>query len=173
MRKSLVFAILAVVASLTSCSSVKVVSTKNPEPTKTQNAKVITIHQPKSTLLKNTGTKEVTSFTLSDVDSKTLTSEETKQLDALAKEIKAMGECQVSVVGHSDNIGTSEANEAVSLKRARLVGDYLKRKGVTNITTSGESYNHPVAGNDTAAGRAKNRRVEIFVSTIGKYNPYK
>lgn len=71
------------------------------------------------------------------------------------------------------NTGTSEVNEAVSVKRARLVSDYLKKKGVGNITTSGESYNHPIAGNETAAGRAKNRRVEIFVSTIGKYNPYK
>ena len=84
-----------------------------------------------------------------------------------------MGDCQVSVIGHTDNIGSSEVNEAVSVARARLVGDYLKKEGVTNITTSGESYNHPVAGNDTAAGRAKNRRVEIYVSTIGKYNPYK
>ena len=110
---------------------------------------------------------------LPDVDSKSLSRDETKQLDALAREIKALGSCQVTVIGHADNIGTSEVNEAVSKNRAQLVANYLKGKGVTNITTSGESYNHPVASNDTAAGRAKNRRVEIYVSTIGKYNPYK
>ena len=107
------------------------------------------------------------------MDSKELSRDETKQLDALAKEIKGIGTCQVTVIGHADNTGTSEVNEAVSVNRARLVADYLRKKGVTNITTSGESYNHPVAGNDTASGRAKNRRVEVYVSTAGKYNPYK
>lgn len=169
MRKSFVFAILVVAALLASCGSSKEASTKNPEPTKTE----VTTHKPKTDLLRDTNTNGVWSFTLADIDSKTLTKVETKQLDALAKEIKAMGDCQVSVIGHTDNIGSSEVNEAVSVARACLVGDYLKKKGVTNITTSGESYNHPVAGNDTASGRAKNRRVEIFVSTIGKYNPYK
>lgn len=177
MRKSFVLAILAVATMLASCDSIKqIVSIQNPEPTKTQNTRVVTINRPTTattTLLKSTGTNGVVSFTFFDIDSKKLTREETRQLDELAKEIKAMGKCQVSVIGHSDNIGSSDVNDAVSVKRARLVGDYLKKKGVTNITTSGESYYHPVAGNDTATGRAKNRRVEIFVSTIGKYNPYK
>ena len=124
-------------------------------------------------LLKDSGKSGVKVFVLSNMDAKALSKDETKQLDALAKEIKAMGSCQVTVIGHADNTGTSEVNEAVSSKRARLVADHLKNKGVSNITTKWESYNHPVAGNDTADGRAKNRRVEIFVSTIGKYNPYK
>lgn len=126
-----------------------------------------------TTILKNTGTKGVKTYTLSNVDSKTLSKDDTKQLNALAREIKAMGSCQVTVIGHADNTGTSELNEAVSVNRARMVAEYLKKKGVKNITSSGESYNHPVAGNDTASGRAKNRRVEIYVSTVGKYNPYK
>lgn len=124
-------------------------------------------------VLKSTNTKGVKTYTISDMDSKTLSKEDTKQLDALAKEIKGIGSCQVTVIGHADNTGTSEVNEAVAVNRARMVADYLKKKGVKNITSSGESYNHPVAGNDTASGRAKNRRVEIYVSTIGKYNPYK
>ena len=175
MRKYFVFLIVSAMALLTGCGSLKGLSGKSPEPNNnTQKPTVVTIPTSKATaLLKNTGTNGVTSYTLFDVDSKTLTKEETKELDALAKEIKAKGNCQVSVIGHADNIGTSEVNEGVSVKRARLVSDYLKNKGVANITTSGESYNHPVAGNETAAGRAKNRRVEIFVSTIGKYNPYK
>lgn len=174
MRKYYVFLIVSAMALLTGCGSQKGLSNKTPEPTNTTpKPVVVTVPAKKTTLLENTRTNGVMSYTLSDVDSKTLTKEETKQLDALAKEIKAMGVCHVSVIGHADNIGTSDVNQAVSVKRARLVGDYLKNKGVANITTSGESYNHPVAGNETAAGRAKNRRVEIFVSTIGKYNPYK
>lgn len=165
MRKISVFLIVSAMALLTGCGSNKEVSSKSSEEKSASAAE--------TALLKNTGTKGVMSYTLSDMDSKTLTKEETKKLDELADEIKAMGNCQVSVIGHTDNIGTFNVNEAVSIQRARLVADYLKKKGVNNITARGESYNHPVAGNDTAAGRAKNRRVEIFVSFIGKYNPYK
>ena len=152
--------ILLLVALLQGCGMMK--STESP------NYSVST-----SSMLKNTNTKGVKTYTLSNVDSKTLSKDDTKQLDALAKEIKGIGSCQVTVIGHADNTGTSEVNEAVAVNRARMVADYLKKKGVNNITTSGESYNHPVAGNDTASGRAKNRRVEIYVSTVGKYNPYK
>lgn len=152
--------ILMLVALLQGCGMIK--NTESP------NYSVST-----SSMLKNTNTKGVKTYTLSNVDSKTLSKDDTKQLDALAKEIKGIGSCQVTVIGHADNTGTSEVNEAVAVNRARMVADYLKKKGVNNITTSGESYNHPVAGNDTASGRAKNRRVEIYVSTVGKYNPYK
>lgn len=152
--------ILMLVALLQGCGLIK--NTESP------NYSVST-----SSMLKNTNTKGVKTYTLSNVDSKTLSKDDTKQLDALAKEIKGIGSCQVTVIGHADNTGTSEVNEAVAVNRARMVADYLKKKGVNNITTSGESYNHPVAGNDTASGRAKNRRVEIYVSTVGKYNPYK
>lgn len=152
--------ILLLVALLQGCGMMK--STESP------NYSVST-----SSMLKNTNTKGVKTYTLSNVDSKTLSKEDAKQLDALAREIKAMDSYQVSVIGHADNTGTSEVNEAVAVNRARMVADYLKKKGVNNITTSGESYNHPVAGNDTASGRAKNRRVEIYVSTVGRYNPYR
>lgn len=152
--------ILLLVALLQGCGMMK--NTESP------NYSVST-----SSMLKNTNTKGVKTYTLSNVDSKTLSKEDTKQLDALAKEIKGIGSCQVTVIGHADNTGTSEVNEAVAVNRARMVADYLKKKGVKNITSSGESYNHPVAGNDTASGRAKNRRVEIYVSTVGRYNPYR
>ena len=129
-------------------------------------------HAPKG-LLKNCSTQGVRVFVLSDVDANNLSFDNVKILDALSMEIKATGPCQVTVIGHADNTGTSEVNEAVSAKRARMVAEHLKKRGISNITTTWESYNHPVAGNDTASGRAKNRRVEVYVSTIGKYNPYK
>lgn len=174
MRKYSVILIVSAMAFLSGCGSHQGLSNKPTGSTNnTHNSTVVTASASKTALLKSTGNKGVMSYTFSDVDSKTLTKEETNKLDALAKEIKAIGNCQVSVIGHADNIGTFDVNEAVSVKRARLVSDYMKKKGITNITTSGESYNHPVASNETAAGRAQNRRVEIFVSTIGKYNPYK
>ena len=158
--------ILILVALLQSCSIVNDLgNSTNPNNASVKKAS--------TTLLKNSGVKGVKVFTLTNVDSKDLSRKDTKQLKTLAREIKDLDSYQVTVIGHTDNIGTSEVNEAVSIKRARLVADYLNKKGVKNITTCGESYNHPVAGNDTPAGRAKNRRVEIYVSTSGKYNPYK
>ena len=129
-------------------------------------------HTPKS-LLTSSGTNGVKVCVLSDMDANKLSFDEVRKLDALSMEIKSNGPSHVTVIGHADNTGTSEVNEAVSAKRARMVADHLKNRGVKNITTSWESYKHPVAGNDSASGRAKNRRVEIYVSTIGKYNPYK
>ena len=170
----IILIIIILAALLQGCGTVKETTDNSQTTSKSPNVAKITTNKPtSSTLLKSTSTTGIKSFTLFDVDSKSLTSSETKQLDALAREIKAVGSCYVTVIGHADNTGTSEVNEAVSAKRARLVADYLKKKGVSNITSSGESYNHPIAGNDTAAGRAKNRRVEIYVSTIGRYNPYK
>lgn len=171
----IVIVIVLLLALLQGCKSFNN-TTNPPSDAKSPKTTKIIAKKPVSsttTLLKNSEKNGVKTFTLSDVDSKTLSSEETKQLDALAKEIKGIGTCHVTVIGHADNTGTSEVNEAVSVRRAKLVADYLRKKGVTNITTSGESYNHPVATNETPAGRAKNRRVEVYVSTAGKYNPYK
>ena len=171
----IVIVIVLLLALLQGCKSFNN-TTNPPSDAKSPKTTKIIAKKPVSsttTLLKNSEKNGVKTFTLSDVDSKTLSSEETKQLDALAKEIKGIGTCHVTVIGHADNTGTSEVNEAVSVRRAKLVADYLRKKGITNITTSGESYNHPVATNETPAGRAKNRRVEVYVSTAGKYNPYK
>lgn len=177
-RKLIIIGVVVVIvlllALLQGCKSFN--KTTNPQSgnKSPKTTKVVTNKKASSssTLLKSSGKNGVMSFTLSDMDAKTLSREETKELDKLAREIKDMGSCHVTVIGHADNTGTSEVNEAVSKERARLVANYLKQKGVANITWSGESYNHPVAGNETAAGRAKNRRVEVYVSTVGKYNPY-
>lgn len=167
----IILVIILLLALLQSCSSTKGTSGTTTKPK--SNTSVSVFGATKTNLLKSTNTAGVKSYTLSDVDSKTLSHEETRELDNLAREIKDMGKCQVMVIGHADNTGMADVNQAVSVNRARMVADYLRKKGVTNITSSGESYNHPVASNDTAAGRAKNRRVEIYVSTVGKYNPYK
>lgn len=75
----------------------------------------------------------------------------------------------VEVTGHSDNqrIATREFpdNKTLSQRRAEKVADVLRGKGVdpARITTSGAGDSQPVADNATAAGRARNRRVEIAV----------
>jgi outer membrane protein OmpA-like peptidoglycan-associated protein len=72
----------------------------------------------------------------------------------------------IEVIGHTDNRGTDESNQDLSLKRARAVADELTSDGVSGarIRVRGEGESRPVATNDTPEGRAMNRRVEINVT---------
>lgn len=70
---------------------------------------------------------------------------------------------KASVEGHTDNTGDKVKNDWLSKARARVVNDYLVRKGIeqSRLQFKGFGENRPVAGNNTKSGRAKNRRVEI------------
>ena len=72
----------------------------------------------------------------------------------------------VQIYGHTDNVGTRAANEKVSNARATEVMNYLTNAGVpkARLTSQGLAYDYPVASNDTEAGRAQNRRVEIYIT---------
>ncbi|HEY2608226.1 MAG TPA: OmpA family protein [Paraburkholderia sp.] len=71
----------------------------------------------------------------------------------------------IVVEGYTDNVGTLEYNQELSEARATSVGYALVARGVAQhrIRTKGNAYNDPVASNDTAEGRALNRRTEIIV----------
>ena len=69
--------------------------------------------------------------------------------------------------GHTDSDGSDEYNQVLSEKRANSVKNFLVSQGVTaEITTKGYGESKPVASNDTAEGKQKNRRVEIIIPTI-------
>lgn len=72
----------------------------------------------------------------------------------------------VNIIGHTDSTGSDAINDPLSLSRADAVRDYLAARGVDpqRIRIEGRGEHEPVATNDTAAGRARNRRVEIFVA---------
>lgn len=72
---------------------------------------------------------------------------------------------RVRIVGHTDSSGSDALNEALSVERANSVRDYLASRGVAaaRIDTAGRGEREPVADNSTAEGRARNRRVEIFL----------
>jgi OOP family OmpA-OmpF porin len=72
---------------------------------------------------------------------------------------------KLGVYGHTDNNGSDEVNVPLSEKRAAAVKDYLLGKGLTaaQIETKGYGSAKPVADNSTAAGRSRNRRVEIVL----------
>lgn len=73
---------------------------------------------------------------------------------------------QVSILGHTDNTGGDAINNPLSVDRANSARDYLVARGVApaRFTTDGRGSREPVADNSTNDGRAKNRRVEIFVA---------
>lgn len=77
---------------------------------------------------------------------------------------------KLSVEGHTDSVGTDAYNEKLSERRAQAVVDYLVSSGIDagRLTAVGYGEGRPVASNDTAEGRAQNRRVELVVSDNGQ-----
>jgi outer membrane protein OmpA-like peptidoglycan-associated protein len=73
---------------------------------------------------------------------------------------------RVRIVGHTDNTGSDAINDPLSVRRAEAVRDYLAGRGVapSRVQISGRGSREPVASNANEAGRAQNRRVEIYLS---------
>jgi outer membrane protein OmpA-like peptidoglycan-associated protein len=71
---------------------------------------------------------------------------------------------RITIEGHTDSVGSSKANQAVSAQRAAAVKQYLVDQGAdaSRIQTEGLGEAYPVASNSTEAGRQKNRRVEVI-----------
>ena len=103
---------------------------------------------------------------LFDFNKSTLSEAAKKSLKEFATKMADMPETDITIWGHTDNVGTSEANEKVSLARANAVKDFLSAQGIAadRMASEGKSFNMPVATNDTKAGRAQNRRVEVYIS---------
>lgn len=89
-------------------------------------------------------------------------------LDSVVLVLKEYDKTLVDVLGHTDNTGGLELNQQLSQRRAATVGTYLVNRGVVadRVVQQGFGYSRPIATNDTAAGRAANRRVEIVLSPI-------
>lgn len=99
-------------------------------------------------------------------NSSTLSDEAKAALTEFAGVLKATPDADVAILGHTDNVGTEKANQSVSEKRAKAVADFLTAQAVpaTQIKdVLGMSFNQPIASNDTEAGRAQNRRVEVYM----------
>jgi outer membrane protein OmpA-like peptidoglycan-associated protein len=77
----------------------------------------------------------------------------------------ANSEVGVVITGHTDNVGSQKYNQALSLKRAQSVKNWLVEKGIASnrMRTVGRGFKEPVASNETDAGRAENRRIEFYV----------
>jgi outer membrane protein OmpA-like peptidoglycan-associated protein len=86
-----------------------------------------------------------------------------KSLEELVKILKEDKDLKLNINGHTDNTGKPEKNQVLSENRAKAVYDYLVKKEVseTQLKSTGFGQDQPVADNKTAAGRLKNRRVEL------------
>ncbi|HEX8787846.1 MAG TPA: OmpA family protein [Telluria sp.] len=87
-------------------------------------------------------------------------------LDRFASTLNDNPGTVVTIIGHTDSTGGDAINQPLSYDRAAHTRDYLSARGVApaRITVEGRASREPVASNDDPAGRARNRRVEIFVS---------
>lgn len=87
------------------------------------------------------------------------------ELGRLVELLKNNPTLNVELGGHTDNVGSDEANKKLSAERAKAVHDYLTANGipVSRLTYRGYGETRPVATNDTPEGRAANRRVEMTI----------
>ena len=86
-------------------------------------------------------------------------------LNQLAKVAKGCSKGRIRVEGHTDSTGRASFNKRLSERRAQAVAAYLTKAGVAKdrVEAVGYGQEKPVASNNTADGRAKNRRIEFTV----------
>ena len=89
-------------------------------------------------------------------------------LDNVASTLTEYNQTIVEVAGHTDSIGGDAVNQRLSEQRAASVGNYLMSKGLVRdrFILTGAGKTRPIASNDTEAGRAQNRRVEITLVPV-------
>ncbi len=87
-------------------------------------------------------------------------------LDEAVSTLKEYTQITLSVEGHTDSVGTDAYNQKLSERRAKAAAEYLAAGGIDRRRTSVEGFGEskPVATNDTAEGRAQNRRVELKIA---------
>jgi OOP family OmpA-OmpF porin len=95
----------------------------------------------------------------------TLQPEAYKVVDELVEYLKRKDDEKIEIGGHTDNVGKAEANMILSTNRANTVRAYLLTKGIApdRVTAKGYGMTEPIADNNTAEGRAQNRRTEVKI----------
>jgi len=110
----------------------------------------------------------MTSHTAFDTDSVNIKPAFHSTLDKLADVVVRYGKTSLTVVGHTDNVGSNQYNQKLSERRAVSVAQYFESRHVSalRLATLGKGEGEPVASNNTESGRSANRRVEIYVEPI-------
>jgi outer membrane protein OmpA-like peptidoglycan-associated protein len=102
---------------------------------------------------------------LFDFDSAALRGSSRDELREMADVFDRYGDTTIVVAGHTDSTGSASYNERLSERRASAVSNYLRDLGVrgSRLDSIGYGESRPKASNDTASGRQRNRRVELYV----------
>lgn len=89
-------------------------------------------------------------------------------LDKLADVVVRYNKTTLTIVGHTDNVGTQRYNQDLSQRRALSVAQYFESRRVNGmrLATAGKGESQPVASNASEGGRQANRRVEIYVEPV-------
>jgi outer membrane protein OmpA-like peptidoglycan-associated protein len=110
----------------------------------------------------------MTSQTAFDTNSTTIKPGFDATMDKLADVVVRYGKTTLTVVGHTDNVGSNDYNQKLSERRAAAVAQYFESKRVNpvRLAVSGKGETAPVANNASETGRQQNRRVEIYVEPV-------
>lgn len=159
-------ALASSVGSMTSCgSSMTGAQLASASAMTTYVADTLMAPVPKIEYEKHT----ISTTALFDFDKAVVKEQGKEALQAVATKISSQGMTvgDIDVIGYTDSIGSADYNVGLSLRRATAVAEYLVSQGVSAdlIDVSGMGEADPVASNDTAEGRAQNRRVEVHVGT--------
>ena len=102
---------------------------------------------------------------LFDVNQADLKYDSQTELAQLSTILNKYADTNIMLAGHTDSTGSAEYNMGLSQRRARTVADYLVAQNVDPIRLDVQGFgkDEPIASNDTAAGRALNRRVEVAI----------
>jgi outer membrane protein OmpA-like peptidoglycan-associated protein len=94
-----------------------------------------------------------------------------ENLQKLAQSLDKYPNSDILIVGHTDSVGTDAYNSDLSQRRANAAGSYLQSLGVaqSRLRMTGKGETEPIQSNDTDAGRAANRRVEIAIFASEAY----
>jgi len=107
---------------------------------------------------------------LFDFDKTDLKPDAQANIAKLVENLNDNPDTDILVIGHTDNKGTDQYNQGLSERRAKSVKSYAVSQGLASrrVETEGKSFHEPIADNDTEAGRAQNRRVEIVIVANNK-----
>lgn len=121
-----------------------------------ENSMQIMIEQPKQFTLKNV---------LFDTGKSSLKTSSYQELNELVELLTLKPDLNIEIAGHTDNVGSEEANQLLSENRAKTVLNYLATQGIdkNRLIAKGYGSTLPVADNATDSGRRQNRRTEIHI----------
>jgi outer membrane protein OmpA-like peptidoglycan-associated protein len=110
----------------------------------------------------------MTSQTAFDTNSTAIKPGFQSTMDKLADVVVRYNKTTLTIVGHTDNVGSDKYNQDLSQRRALSVAQYFESQRVDalRLATAGKGESQPVASNNSEAGRQANRRVEIYVEPV-------